>query len=65
MKKIEKLGFQLAIPLSFEVFATQLDLVAQSIALKLDSLIMGSLLKFLGMIKILLANGHKVLELGR
>ena len=65
MKKTEKLGFQLAIPLSSEVLATQPDLVARGIASKLDSLIVGSLLKFLGVVEILLANGYEVLELGR
>ena len=65
MKKTKKLGFQLAIPLSFEVLATQPDFVARDIALKLYSLIMDLLLKFLDMVEILLANVYKVLEIER
>ena len=65
LKKDWKLGFQLAIPLSSEVFATQPNLVTQGIALRLDSLIVGLLLKFLGVVEILLTNGHEVLELKR
>ena len=45
------------------MFATQLDLVAQGIALGLDLFIVGLFLKFLGMIELLLANGHEILEL--
>ena len=65
MKRTRKLGFQLAIPLNSEVLATQPNLVAWGIVLRLDSLIVGLLLKFLGVVEILLANGHEVIELGR
>ena len=65
LEKTEKLGFQLVIPLGSKVLATQPDFVAQGIASRLDSLIVGLLLKFLGVVEILLANGHEVLELGR
>ena len=64
-KKAKKLGFQLVIPLSFEVFATQPDLVDRDIALRLDFLIVSSLLKFLGIVEILLVNGHEVSKLGK
>ena len=47
------------------MFATLTNLVSQSIALRLVPPIVGSFLKFLGTIKILMANGHEVLELGR
>ena len=47
------------------MFTTQPDLVFWGIALGLDPLIMGLLLKFLGIVKILLANGHEVSKLGR
>ena len=47
------------------MLATQSDFVAWSIALELDPLIVGLLLKFLGIVEILLANGYEVLELGR
>ena len=63
-KKTEKLGFQLAIPLSFEVLATQPYFVAWGIALWLDTFIMGSLLKLLRMVEVLLVNGHQLLQLG-
>ena len=65
MKKTKKLGFQLTISLNSKELATQPDLVTQGIALKLDSFIMGLLLKFLGVIEILLVNGHEVLGFGR
>ena len=51
--------------LSLEMLAIQLNLVAQSIALGLDPLIVGLLLKFLGVVEILLAYGHQLLEFGR
>ena len=47
------------------MLATQPDFVARGIALKLDFLIVGSLLKFLGVMEILLINGHEISELGR
>ena len=47
------------------MLATQPNLISGGIALKLDYFIMGSLLKFLDVVVILLANGHDVLELGR
>ena len=53
------------IPLNLKVLAIQSDLVAQGIASGLDSLIVGSLLKFLGVVEILLANGHEISEFGR
>ena len=54
----EKLGFQLTIPLSFKVLATQPDFIALGIALRLDSFIVGLLLKLLCVAEILLANGY-------
>ena len=56
--KPNKLGFQLAITLGFEVFATISDLVAQGIALLFDIFILDLLLKLLGMVKILLAYSY-------
>ena len=47
------------------MLATQLDLVAQGIVLRLDSFIMGLLLKFLGVMEILLANSHEISEFGK
>ena len=46
------------------MFATQPDLVAWDIALWLDTFIMGLLLKFLGVVEVLLANDYQLLELG-
>ena len=51
--------------LGFKVFAIQLDLIAQGIALRFDLLIEGFFLKFLGIVEILLANNYEVLELER
>ena len=51
--------------LSFEVLTIQPDLVAQDIASRLDFFIVGLLLKFLGVVKILLANDYEILELRR
>ena len=65
MKKTKKLGFQLAIPLNFEMFATQPDLIAWDIASRLEPLIVSLFLKFLGIVEILLVNNHEVSKLGR
>ena len=62
MKKTEKPSFKLAIPLNFEMLTTQLDLVAQSIVLGLDYLIISLFLKFMDVVEILLVNNYKVLE---
>ena len=64
-KKTEKLGFLLAIPLGFEVFAIQPDLVAWGKASWLDIFIVGSLLKFLGVVEVLLAHVYQLSELGK
>ena len=64
-KRTEQLGFQLAIPLSFEILAIQPDLVSWGIALVLVPFIINLLLKFLGVVEILLTNGYEVLELKR
>ena len=47
------------------MFATQPDLIAQGIASGLDSLNVGLLLKFLGVVEIQLVIGHEVSELER
>ena len=62
---MEKFGFQLIILFSFDMFATQINFITQGIVLRLDSFIVNLFLKFLGMIKILLVNGYKVLEFRR
>ena len=60
----KKLGFQLAILLSFEVLATQPYLVASGVASWLDTFIVGSILKLLCVVEVLLTSGHQILELG-
>ena len=52
------------IPLHFEVFAVKPDFFARCIAWGLNSLIVGLLLKFLGVMKVLLTSHHQTLELG-
>ena len=64
MKKTEKLGFQLTIPLSFEMLAIQPDLIAWGVASWLNTFIVSLLLKFLGVLKVLLANDYQLSELG-
>ena len=51
--------------LNSEVLATQPDFITWDIALRLDLFIMSLFLKFLGVVKILLANGYEVLKLER
>ena len=63
-KKTKNLGFQVAIPLSFEMLATQPYFVAWGVALWLDTFIVGLLLKLLCVVEVLLANGHQLSELG-
>ena len=46
------------------MLATQPYLVAWGIASWLDTFIVGSLLKLLCVVEVLLANGHQLLELG-
>ena len=60
---MKKLGFKLVILLSFEMLANKLDLVTQSITLKLNTFIINLFLKFIDMIKILLRNSYIVLKL--
>ena len=50
LKMTKELGFQLAIPLSFEVFAIQPNLITRCIASGLDSFIIAPFLKLLCMV---------------
>ena len=50
---------------NFEVLITQIDFVVWDIALELDFFIVSLFLKFLDVVKTLLANNHEVLELKR
>ena len=49
---------QLAVPLGLNELAIQPNLLAGDVALRLDSLIVGSLLKFLGMVEVLAIYDH-------
>ena len=49
LKGSKKLILELSVPLYFNVFAIQPDLLARSIASALDSFIMGSFMQFLYM----------------
>ncbi len=44
LRRVQKLVFELLVPLCFDVSAVQPDLLARSIASALDSLVMGSFL---------------------
>ncbi len=59
----KKLVLELLIPLRFDVFAIQPDLLARSVAVTLYFLVMGSLLQFLCIEKVLIANFHKLFQL--
>ena len=58
LKKTEILGFKYTILLSFEVFATQLNLVTRGIALRLKIFVIRSLQKFLSVMENLLTSGY-------
>ena len=56
--------FCLQLPFAFglDIFAVQPNFLTESIASRLDSLIVSSFLKFLGMVEIFLANNHQLSE---
>ncbi len=49
LERSKEFAFELLVPLCFDVFAIQPDLLARSIASTLYSLVIGSLLQFLCM----------------
>ena len=53
LKRPQKRSLQLAVPLGVEVFIIQPNLLINDIASRFDSLIVGSFLKFLGMVEVL------------
>ncbi len=59
----KKLVSELLVLLRFDVFAIQPDLLAQSVATTLYSLVMGFLLQFLCIEKVLTANFHQLSQL--
>ena len=52
LERPKELYLQLAVPLGFDKFTIQPNLLARSVALRLDSLIVGSFLQFLGIVEI-------------
>ncbi len=59
LKKSKKLVLELFILHCFDVFAIQLDFLAQSVAMALYFLVMGFFLQFLCMEKVLIANFYQ------
>ena len=59
----KELCLQLAVPLGLDELAIQPNLLAGGVAPRLDSLIMGSLLKFLGMVEVLATYDYQLSEL--
>ncbi len=60
LERSKKLALKLLVPLRVDVFAIQLDLLAQNIATTFYSLVMGSFLQFLYMEKVLTINFHQL-----
>ncbi len=58
-----KFALELFVPLRFDVFANQPDLLAWSVALAFYSLVMGSFLYLLHVEKVLTANSHQLSQL--
>ena len=55
----KELCLKLPVTLGLDVFAVQPYFVTEDIASRLNAFVMGSLLKFLGMVEVLLANKHQ------
>ncbi len=60
LEESKKLALELYVPLRFDVLAVQPDLLAQSIAAALNSLVMSSFLQLLCVEKVLTANFHQL-----
>ena len=65
MKRTEKLSFELAIPLSFEVLAILPDFVAWGVVFWFKTFVEYLFLRFLGMREVLLVHSHQFLEFGK
>ncbi len=59
----KKLVLKLLVPLRFDVLAVQPDLLSRSIAVALNSFVMGSFLQLLCVEKVLTANFHQLSQL--
>ena len=60
LKQSKELCLLLPVLFGLDVFAIQLNIFARSIAPRLDALIVGPLLKFFGMVEVLMANDHQL-----
>ena len=60
LKRSKEFYLQLPILFDLDVFAVQPNFITQSIALRLDAFIIGSLPKFLSMIEVFLTNNHEL-----
>ena len=56
----KKLCLQLLVTLDLDIFAVQLYFVIGGIAFRLNAFIMGSLLKFLSVVKVFLSNNNQL-----
>ena len=61
----KELCLQLPFAFGLDIFAIQPNFLARGVAPRLDSLIVSSLLKFLDMVEVFLANNHQFSEFRR
>ena len=59
-ERFKELCFQLPVTLGLDVFAVQPYFVTGGITSRLNAFVVGSLLKFLGMVEVLLAKKHQL-----
>ena len=59
-KRPNELSFQHVITLGLDIFAIQPNFINRDIASRLNAFVMGPLLKFLGVVKVFLANNHQL-----
>ena len=63
-KKSKEFILEFLIPLNFDIFAIQLNFIAQNIVSRLQMLVVILLLKLLYMLEIFFAGRHQLFELG-
>ena len=61
----KELCFQLLVAFGLDIFAVQPNFLARGVAPRLDSLIVSSLLKFLGRVEVFSVNNHHISEFRR
>ena len=64
-ERLKELCLQLLVAFGLDIFAVQPNFLARGVAPRLDSLIVSSLLKFLGMVEVFSANNHQFSEFCR